>query len=79
VTEEIPAGLPLDETVSRIREQGGLVYLPHPYDVFRRGAIAPAERERAALMADVVEVVNGRSLGPRSVRRSGLVSRAAGR
>ena len=30
--EEIPRGLSMGETIERIREQGGLVYLPHPFD-----------------------------------------------
>jgi glycosyltransferase involved in cell wall biosynthesis len=30
--EHIPRGLTLAETVRRIKEQGGLVYVPHPFD-----------------------------------------------
>ena len=30
--EEIPAGLSCDETITRIQKQGGIVYVPHPYD-----------------------------------------------
>src|SRR3712207_3636866 len=30
--EEIPAGLSFAETIAAIREQEGLVYLPHPFD-----------------------------------------------
>jgi len=29
--EEIPGGTPAREVCARVREQGGLVYLPHPY------------------------------------------------
>lgn len=79
VREEIPRGLPLEETVALIREQGGLVYLPHPYDVFRRGAVSPAEREHAAGLADMVEVVNGRSLGPRAGRKAARLADRLGR
>jgi hypothetical protein len=71
VTEDIPKGTPLKEAVDRIRELGGLVYLPHPYDVFRRGAISSSERENAAGYSDVVEVANGRALGPRAGAKSG--------
>jgi predicted metal-dependent phosphoesterase TrpH len=76
VQEEIPRGLSLAETAALIRQQGGLVYLPHPYDVFRRGAVAPAERGHAAALADMVEVVNGRSLGPRAGRKAGRLAGA---
>ena len=79
VQEDIPRGLPLEKTAALIREQGGLVYLPHPYDVFRRGAVSPAERERAAGLADMVEVVNGRSLGPRAGRKAGRLAGVLGR
>jgi predicted metal-dependent phosphoesterase TrpH len=30
--EKIPRGLSLEETVAEIRRQGGLVYVPHPFD-----------------------------------------------
>jgi hypothetical protein len=30
--EKIPRGLSLDETIAAIRAQGGLVYVPHPFD-----------------------------------------------
>jgi predicted metal-dependent phosphoesterase TrpH len=66
VREDIPKGTPLQQAVDRIRELGGLVYLPHPYDVFRRGAVSSAMRGNAAQCSDVIEVANGRALGPRA-------------
>ncbi len=62
VDGEVTPGLPLAQTVEAIRAQGGLVYLPHPFDTLRRGAIRPEAREAAASLADIIEVVNGRSL-----------------
>ena len=35
LTERLPFGLPPAEAVSRIRDQGGLVYIPHPFDPVR--------------------------------------------
>jgi predicted metal-dependent phosphoesterase TrpH len=32
--EKIPKGLSMEETVAEIRRQGGLVYVPHPFDRF---------------------------------------------
>jgi predicted metal-dependent phosphoesterase TrpH len=32
--EKIPKGLTMAETIAAIREQGGLVYVPHPFDRF---------------------------------------------
>jgi len=62
LTEEIAADLDLEAAVAAIRRQGGIVYLPHPVDEIRAAAIRPEALELAARLADVVEVVNGRSL-----------------
>lgn len=82
VREGVPPGLPVGETVARIREQGGLVYLPHPYDKFRRGSISKEQRTWAAGSADLVEVVNGRSLsrfaGDKAVRLARRVGKPGG-
>ena len=32
IEEKIPRGLTLQETIAAIRAQGGLVYVPHPFD-----------------------------------------------
>ncbi|HUF01198.1 MAG TPA: glycosyltransferase [Gaiellaceae bacterium] len=59
--EEIPRGLPFAETLAAIREQGGLVYLPHPFD--RMHAIPdPATLHRHLAEIDVFEVYNARLL-----------------
>jgi len=57
--EEIPRGTSFGETVEAIREQGGLVYLPHPFD--RLHAIPdPATLHRHLAEIDVFEVFNAR-------------------
>jgi predicted metal-dependent phosphoesterase TrpH len=58
--EAVPARLSPEETVDDIKEQGGLVYLEHPYDTSRRNLREEAI-ERIAGQIDIVEVVNGRS------------------
>jgi glycosyltransferase involved in cell wall biosynthesis len=59
--EEIPRGLSFAETVRAIKEQGGLVYLPHPFD--RMHSIAePATLQRHLADIDVFEVYNARLL-----------------
>ena len=59
--EEIPRGLSFDETISAIRDQGGLVYLPHPFD--RLHSIPdPATLHRHLADIDVFEVYNARLL-----------------
>lgn len=74
VQERIPRGLPAGDTIALIRQQGGLVYLPHPFDVIRRGTIATGVREQAADQADIVEVLNGRSLSPLPGRKAGRLA-----
>jgi predicted metal-dependent phosphoesterase TrpH len=75
VTQAIPAGLPALETIARIHEQGGVAYLPHPFDIVRRGAMDARVREQAAEQADIIEVLNGKSLSPLSVRKSDRLAR----
>ncbi len=59
--EEIPGGLPFADTIEAIRGQGGLVYLPHPFD--RMHAIAdPTTLHRHLGAIDVFEVYNARLL-----------------
>lgn len=80
LTHEIPGGLGVLDTISLIREQGGLVYLPHPFDSMRRATMAPAWVETVAAAADVVEVANGRALTWEANRRAlQLASRHATR
>jgi predicted metal-dependent phosphoesterase TrpH len=58
----IPPGLSVAETIDRIRDQGGLVYLPHPFDRVRSGYMSPGELQELANRFDMVEVFNSRNL-----------------
>jgi len=60
LAERIPYVLPVIEAAGRIREQGGLVYLPHPFDPVRSSLGAAAASLCAAGLADVVEVFNAK-------------------
>ena len=56
--EEIPKGTSAREVCRLVREQGGIVYLPHPY---ARGKGASGRyAEELAPLVDVVEVFNAR-------------------
>lgn len=63
LTEEIPSGTGVEETIRLIKRQGGLVCLPHPFDrlrgISRRGS---DHLEKLAGDIDVVEVFNARSM-----------------
>jgi hypothetical protein len=57
--EKIPRGLPLEETVSEIKRQGGLVYVPHPFD--RMHAVPDYEHLLTVLDdLDAIEIFNPR-------------------
>jgi predicted metal-dependent phosphoesterase TrpH/glycosyltransferase involved in cell wall biosynthesis len=61
LSEEIPRGMSMAETIEAIRGQGGLVYMPHPFD--RLHSIPdPATLHRHLAEIDVLEVYNARLL-----------------
>jgi predicted metal-dependent phosphoesterase TrpH len=59
--EEIPSGMPFGDTLAAIREQGGIVYLPHPFDRIHT-CPDPATIHRHLAEIDVLEVYNARLL-----------------
>ena len=58
VSEKIPKGTPAVETAQAIKEQGGLVYVPHPYADGK--GIGPKVLVAIEAYADVVEIFNAR-------------------
>lgn len=59
--ETIPAQLSAIETVKRIKEQNALVYIPHPFEIYRKGIQASA-LDLIKDDVDIVEVFNGRGI-----------------
>jgi predicted metal-dependent phosphoesterase TrpH len=74
--EVIPKGTPAREACERIRAQGGLVYMPHPFDTHRAGG--GKLLEELAELIDVVEVHNARS-SPARNREAEQWARARGK
>jgi hypothetical protein len=60
--EEIPPGLGVETTVERIKAQGGIVYLPHPFDEFRKSAVKLKDAEKIKSRIDVIEIFNSRTI-----------------
>lgn len=59
LTEKIPRGMTLEETIAEIRRQGGVVYVPHPFD--RLHAVPDYEHMLAVVdQIDAIEVFNPR-------------------
>jgi predicted metal-dependent phosphoesterase TrpH len=62
LTEHVPFGVAPREAAERIKAQGGLVYVPHPFDPLRRNLAEPALVELAdAGLIDAVEVFNAKT------------------
>jgi Glycosyltransferase Family 4/PHP-associated len=61
LSEEIPRGMSFADTIAAIREQGGLVYVPHPFD--RMHSIPdPGTLHRHLADIDILETYNARLL-----------------
>ena len=59
INEKIPRGMTLEETIAEIRRQGGLVYVPHPFD---RLHSVPDYEHMLGIVSDIdaIEVFNPR-------------------
>jgi predicted metal-dependent phosphoesterase TrpH len=61
--EEVPPHLSPEETVKRIKAQGGLVCIPHPCDCLRpQSRLSPRALQRILSQVDLIEVFNSRTL-----------------
>jgi predicted metal-dependent phosphoesterase TrpH/glycosyltransferase involved in cell wall biosynthesis len=59
IEEKIPRGMSLEETIAEIRRQGGIVYVPHPFD--RLHSVPDYEHLLAVVdQVDAIEVFNPR-------------------
>jgi len=73
----VPAQLSFAETLDRIRDQGGLAVVPHPFQESRHGVLANISKEELAT-ADAIEVYNSRLLTGRSNRQAERFARRRG-
>lgn len=64
VTEEIPAGLPPQEVIRRLREQGAFISVSHPFDTMRSGGWKEADLLEILTLVDAIEVYNSRCMRP---------------
>ena len=77
LTEEIPKGTPAEETIRRIREQGGIPYLPHPYAGRKGGGGKYADM--LGPLCDVIEVFNARLHSVQENHRAQLLAQTHGK
>ncbi|HVF69881.1 MAG TPA: PHP domain-containing protein [Xanthomonadales bacterium] len=57
----IPPGLSAVETVSEIKKDGGLVYIPHPFEKIR-DSLQEEDLMKIINQVDIIEVFNGRGV-----------------
>jgi predicted metal-dependent phosphoesterase TrpH len=83
IHQTIPPWLTPEETITRIRDQGGVVLVPHPFDRVRGSRLRAEALERVAHLVDGIEVFNARTTidgdnheAVAFARRHGLLSTA---
>ena len=60
--ESIPAGLTPDETIRRLRDQGAVISVSHPFDRLRKGAWHEEDLLKIIDRVDAIEVFNARCM-----------------
>lgn len=60
VQEEVPRGLPPEEAIARLREQGAVISIPHPLDTLRGSAMGRENVMAILHLVDALEVRNAR-------------------
>ncbi len=76
VRERVPAGLPPEEAIARLRAQGAFISVSHPFDRWRKGHWSPVALARILPLIDAIEGFNARTMWPGSNWRARrLVSR----
>ncbi len=59
--ERVEPGLEPEETIEAIRNQGGIVYIPHPFDRRRSTRLYRAALDQCVRDVNILEVWNGRT------------------
>jgi len=78
--EEIPRGLPLQETIDRLRAQGAVIGVPHPLDSLRMGSALGQESLLKIIdQVDALEVLNARCLRQEDNDQAWELARAHGK
>ncbi len=62
VKESIPAGLSPEETIRRLRDQGAVISVAHPFDRLRKGAWQEDDLLRIVDKVDAIEIFNARCI-----------------
>ncbi len=68
--EEVPAGLPPVETAKRIKDQGALVSVPHPFSGYGRSSLEEPSLTELLPYVDLIEGFNARTMSRASNERA---------
>lgn len=78
--KEVPSKLSAVETVHEIKKQGGLVYIPHPYDEKRKKTVITSEAlEEIREDVDCIECYNGRNISENYEEEQCRIANAIGK
>jgi hypothetical protein len=64
MTETVPPGLTPEETIRRLRVQGAVISVSHPFDRLRKGAWEEEDLTRIINDVDAIEIFNARCVFP---------------
>lgn len=70
VRESVPAGLTPHDTIWRLRDQGAVIGVSHPFDRLRKGAWREDDLLRIVEMVDAIEIYNARCVFPEDNERA---------
>ncbi|MBI4312602.1 MAG: PHP domain-containing protein [Chloroflexi bacterium] len=76
--ERVPPGLTPLEAVRAVKDQGGLVSIPHPFDRVRSSVITAAALDEVLPHADMIETFNARNTNPRHDELAAALAARAG-
>jgi predicted metal-dependent phosphoesterase TrpH len=63
LSQKIEPGKSVRDTILEIKKQGGIVYIPHPYDEKRYKTVLPEEEIKNNIdLIDIIEIHNGRNI-----------------
>jgi predicted metal-dependent phosphoesterase TrpH len=79
LSKKVPPNMSAKKTVTNIKSQGGLVYIPHPFETVRKG-VSQETLKSIIDEVDIIEVYNGRAvfqnMGPQALTAARLAQKA---
>jgi hypothetical protein len=78
VEEWIPPNLSPEETIDRLRDQGAVISVAHPYDSIRGGSWREGDLDQILPLIDAIEVFNARTISSSPDKKAENVASAKG-